>query len=442
MSGSERTYSVSALNRAIANLLARETPADGFWVRGEVCRLHWGRGGHGYFELAERDAASGGSSRAAGPKAVIPAVMWSSRRAVVERALAAVGVTFAEDVNVRVRVRVVFYEVQGRVQVEVLDIDPAFTAGDMAMARDAVRRALAEAGLLEANRSLPVPLVPLRVALVTSGGSAAFHDFTHELGSSGFGFRVELADTRVSGPGAAAAVAAAVRKASARTDVDVVVVVRGGGSRSDLTVFDAEAVARAVASARLPVWVGVGHEIDSSICDEVANRSFKTPTAVAQGLVAAVGAFAAGLDETFGRLRAAASVRLVGAAEDLTAPALRLSGSARHRLATAAGRLAVARSRVVAGVAEVVARETAGLDRAVSQLQRDPGRRLREGDSRLDGLGGQVRALDPARVLQRGYSVTRDAAGAVVRDAGAVAKGDRLLTEVAAGVITSIVEHG
>ena len=143
MSDGDRTYSVSSLNRAIANLFARETPSEGFWVRGEVCRLKAGRGGHYYFELAEREPGQG---RASGPKAVIPAVMWSSRRTVVERALSAVGVTFAEDLGVRVQVRVVFYEAQGRVQVEALDIDPAFTAGDMAMARDAARRALSAAG--------------------------------------------------------------------------------------------------------------------------------------------------------------------------------------------------------------------------------------------------------------------------------------------------------
>jgi exodeoxyribonuclease VII large subunit len=437
VSEAEKTYSVSSLNRAIANLFARETPSEGFWVRGEVCRLKAGRGGHYYFELAEREPSAG---RAAGPKAVIPAVMWSSRRTVVERALAAVGAEFAEDLGVRVRVRVVFYEAQGRVQVEVLDIDPTFTAGDMAMARDAARRALAAAGLLEANRALRVPLVPLRIALVTSGGSAAYHDFTHELESSGFRFSVELCDTRVSGPGAAAAVAAAMRRASTRTDVDLVVLIRGGGSRTDLAVFDAEAVARSVAAAALPVWVGVGHEIDTSLCDEVANRSFKTPTAVGQALVGAVASFAADLDETHARLRSAVGVRLKAAAEDLATPALRLSGSARHRLAVAEGRLAVARTRITTGTSGMLTRETGALERAVTRIRSGPGRVIRDRDARLDGIAGQVRALDPARVLQRGFSVTRDASGAVVRDATTLQAGERLTTELATGSVTSVVE--
>lgn len=434
----ERTYSVSSLNRAIANLFIRETPPEGFWVRGEVCRLHVARGGHCYFELVERQAAAGGSG--AGPKAVIPAVMWSSRRAVVERALAAVGVTFAEDLNVRVRVRVVFYEAAGRVQVEVLDIDPGFTAGDMAVAREEVRRALAADGLLDANQRLAVPLVPLRIALVTSGGSAAYHDFAHELTGSGFRFTVELCDTRVSGPGASAEVAAAVRRAATRKDVDVVVVVRGGGSRSDLAVFDAEVVARAVASAPLPVWIGVGHEIDRSICDEVANRSFKTPTAVAQGLAAVVTTFAALLDESRSRLHDAARARMTGAADDLTFPALRLGASARHRLVGALAGLATARRRVGAGSGVRLAGEQAALERAGGSLRSAALRTVRDVDGRLAGVEAQVRALDPARVLSRGYSITRNAGGAVLRDAAEVAAGERLTTQLAAGRLTSVVD--
>jgi exodeoxyribonuclease VII large subunit len=283
--------------------------------------------------------------------------------------------------------------------------------------------------------------VPLRIALVTSGGSAAFHDFTHELESSGFRFEVELCDTRVSGPGAAAAVAAALRRASSRSDADLVVLIRGGGSRTDLAVFDAEAVARAVAAAPLPVWVGVGHEIDTSLCDEVAHRSFKTPTAVGQALVAAVATFAAGLDETHARLRAAVGIRLRAAAEDLATPALRLSGSARHRLAVAQGHLALAKTHIVAGSGSLLTREEGALERAVARIRSGPARALRERDAHLDGVAGQVRALDPVRVLQRGFSVTRDATGAVVRDGSKMKAGDRLTTELAAGSVSSVVEE-
>ncbi|MGH9000057.1 MAG: exodeoxyribonuclease VII large subunit, partial [Acidimicrobiia bacterium] len=188
MSGT-RTYTISETNRAIAGLFARHTPPRGFWVRGEVQRLSVSRGGHCYFELVEREG------RAQSPKAVAAAVLWSSTRARVEASLAMFGLALAEDLGVRVLVRVSFYEVTGRVQLEVRDIDPAFTAGAMAEGRDLLRRRIMAAGLFDANRSLPVPLVPLRIALVTSVGSAAYHDFTGELAASGFAFDVECFDS-------------------------------------------------------------------------------------------------------------------------------------------------------------------------------------------------------------------------------------------------------
>jgi exodeoxyribonuclease VII large subunit len=317
---------------------------------------------------------------------------------------------------VRVKVRVTFYESSGRVQLEVLDVDPAFTAGDMAMAREQVRRTLRAAGLFDANRRLAFPLVPLRVALVASAGSAAYHDFTHELRASGFAFDVELFDTRVSGPGAAGEVAAAVRRAGAGGDV--LIIVRGGGARSELTVFDSEAVATAVATAPVPVWVGVGHEIDRSICDEVAQRCFKTPTATAQALVECVRVFAGSLDLLHHRL----------------------GTSIRHRLAGAEANLDRQLARLGTGAVALTGRRTADLDRTALALAAAPRRRLALAETKLEGVAAQVRALDPARVLARGFSITRDAAGSVVRDGAALVPGDRLTTELAAGRVASVVE--
>ncbi len=406
----DKTYSISSLNRAIANLFARHTPGRGFWVRGEIQRLTVSRPGHCYFELVERDA------RRKEPRAVATAMLWSNRRQQIEKALGLFGLTLAEDLSVRVRVRVSFYEPAGKVQLEVLDIDPAFTAGDLAVAREQVRRALITAGLFEANRRRPVPLVPLRIALVTSGGSAAYHDFVHELHLSGYAFAVELFDTRVSGGGAAAELAAAVRKAS--PGADVVVLVRGGGARSELTVFDSEAVAVAVASAPVPVWVGVGHEIDRSICDEVANRCFKTPTATAQALVSAVRAFADSLDLAQGRIGSAARHRLAGAEHALDRDSRRLRTGANAALA----------------------RTGSAIDRSGVLLVAAPARWLRTEEARLDSSAAQVRALDPVRVLARGYSVTRTAAGEVVREAAALAPGERVTTQLADGHFSSVVE--
>ncbi|MGH9036624.1 MAG: exodeoxyribonuclease VII large subunit [Acidimicrobiia bacterium] len=409
--GEEKTYSISGLNRAIAGLFARHTPGRGFWVRGDVQRLTTSRAGHCYFELVERDA------HRREPRAVAAAVLWSYRRQEVEQVLGRVGLELAEDLSVRVKVRVTFYETSGKVQLEVLDIDPSFTAGDLALAREQVRRALRAAGVFDANHRLPVPLVPLRVALVTSGGSAAWHDFTHELRGSGFAFAVELFDTRVAGPGAAGELAAAVRRAGAGGDV--MVIVRGGGARSELTAFDSEPVAFAVASAGVPVWMGVGHEIDRSICDEVAQRCYKTPTAAAQALVDAVRTFAGSLDVLQNRLGTTVRRRLAGTETAIDKSLIRLRG----------------------GVEGLVARRGADMDRCALALAAAPSRRLTVEETKLDGLAAQARAFDPARVLARGYSITRDADGRVVLDGAVLAPGDRITTELAAGRAVSVVEE-
>src|SRR5262249_40009071 len=157
--------------------------------------------------------------------------------------------------------------------------------------REKVLRALAADHLLDVNGRVPMPLVPLRVGLITSRESAAYHDFVHELEVSGFGFVVSVVDVRVQGAAASRRIVWALNELS-NLDVDVVVLARGGGSRADLAPFDTEIVARAVAGMRVPVFTGVGHEVDRSVVDEVAHSACKTPTACAQTLVAHVRGFA------------------------------------------------------------------------------------------------------------------------------------------------------
>src|SRR5262249_23054504 len=136
--------------------------------------------------------------------------------------------------------------------------------------RDEVLRRLSADALLDRNATAPLPPVPLRVGLVTSRGSAAAADFLHELELSGFGWQVVVADTRVQGTDAEQSIVAALDRAIA-AEVDAVALVRGGGSRTELATFDAEALARAIASSPVPVLTGIGHEVDDSVADRVAH---------------------------------------------------------------------------------------------------------------------------------------------------------------------------
>jgi exodeoxyribonuclease VII large subunit len=257
---------------------------------------------------------------------VLSAVVWKGEflrlRAILDRA----GAKLADGQKVRCRVAVDFYPPGGRLQVQVREIDPSFTLGELARRREETIAALAAAGLLERNKALPLPAIPLSIGLVTSGGSAAYHDFLATLRESGYGFRVLFVHAAVQGPEAEAGIPSALALAAA-SGCDLLVLIRGGGSKSDLAAFDSRAVAEAVAIAALPVLTGLGHEIDESVADLAAHRSFKTPTKAAEFLVATV------------------------AAAELAAEQLgdRIAREARRTLAEAMARLGRAERRAAAG---------------------------------------------------------------------------------------------
>lgn len=449
----EPTLSVGQLGALIGEALQATVPAT-VWVRGEVSQLRTSSNGHSYFNLVEKDA------RRDAVKAVVSVALFRNDRAGVNRALKEAGVRLADGVEVRIRGRVDFYPPQGRLQLIMNAVDPVFTVGRMAADRARVLQTMADEGLLRINASRSMPAVPLRVGLVTSGGSAAFHDFVHELEVSGYAFRVVHSHARVQGAAADRRIAYALRRLAA-LDLDVVVLVRGGGARTDLSAFDTETVARTIAAMPVPVLTGIGHEVDRTVADEVAHTFAKTPTAAAGLLVDLVRDFDADLRQISHRVSARARAGCGIAAHQLLAADVRLRRVARaaprrerrtldgHRrrivdLARAGTRDAARslgageRGIVVAGRRAVdVASER--LDARVRRLTPSARRTVRDAERELAGIEARVRALDPRRVLERGYSITRAADGRVVRSAADVTVGGMLVTEVAAGTITSAV---
>ena len=350
---------------------------------------------------------------------VLSAVVWKGEYLRLRAALERAGAKLADGQRVRCRVSVDFYPPGGRLQVQVREIDPNFTLGDLARRRAETLAALAAAGLLERNKGLAFPDLPLCIGLVTSEGSAAYHDFLATLRESGFGFRVFFVHSAVQGPEAEASLPGALAFA-ASAGCEAIVLIRGGGSKSDLAVFDSRAVAEAVANAALPVLTGLGHEIDESVADLAAFRSFKTPTKVAEFLVAAL----ADAEATIERAR-----------DGLVREARRAVAEATARVGRAESRAVAARRRL-----ERAGRALATLAEA---LRRAADYRLKSVALRLDGWARLVEGLKPAKTLARGFSVTRDAAGAVVRDAAAVAIGAALRTELARGSLSSqVTEKG
>lgn len=428
----EPTLTVGELTTHLHHAVRRAFPTQ-LWVRGEVQNLSRSAVGHVYFTLVEK------AVRGDRVQSRLDCVLFRDDRRSVEQELAAVpGAELADDVEVRVRGRVTVYAPQGRLQLQMVAIDPVFTVGGIAANRERVLRALAADGVLDANARLALPPVPLRIGLVTSVGSAAYHDFVHELERSGFAWQVCVVDVRVQGNAASRRIVWGLRGLAARR-LDAVVIVRGGGSRADLGPFDTEIVARAVAAMPVPVITGIGHETDRSVVDEVAHLACKTPTACAQHLVAAVQRFVHGLDERAGRVISLSRRRQALAANTLAEAERRA-----HRLAPRAllgARVQLDRRRV--RVDELGRRTVRDADARLVAHQhrvvRSANHRLQQADLHLASTERGVRALDPRRVLERGYSVTRDRAGRVVREIVGLAPGEEITTQLAAGTLRSTV---
>jgi exodeoxyribonuclease VII large subunit len=450
------THSVGELNGVVRDLLRQAFPLE-LWVRGEVQNLKRSSAGHTYFTLVEK---SGRGDRIV---ARLDVVLFRDDRPSVDRALAAVpGAELGDDVEVRICGRVTMYPASGRYQLVMSGIDPVFTVGGIAANRERALRALAADGLLEANGRHDLALVPLRVGLVTSEGSAAARDFLHELEASAFAWQVAVVDVRVQGSAAARRIKWALGEL-ARVDLDVVVLVRGGGARADLAPFDTELVARAVAAMPVPVITGVGHETDRSVADVVAHTACKTPTACAQTLVERVRRFAGRLDETEERVGSGARRRASLASRELDEAARRVLRSAPASVTRERGRIERRQARVeelarrraadsarlldaqALRIVELGRRATRDRRRALATRERAmvaaASHHLRQSELRIDAAAGALRALDPRRVLERGYSITRDAAGRVVKEAEGLVPGAVIETELAAGRVTSRVDH-
>lgn len=406
------TLSVEELSHLLKDGLATLFPED-LWVEGQVSNFHDARSGHAYFDLVEPSAVPG---RAVAAK--LSVALFKGARIGVDHTLAAAGeLALANDLQLRIRARLDFYPPSGRLQLIMNGVDPAFTLGRLAAERERLLHALADEGLLRANRANPIPVPPLRVGLVTSIGSAAHADFSEEISRSGFPFTVLERDARVQGDGSAVDLAEALQMVATHQP-DVIALVRGGGSATDLAAFDAEVLARTIATLDVAVVTGIGHEVDRAVADEVAHTAFKTPTACAVAIVGQVAAFAdavADLQESIAQRAGASTTRATDLLDDLA-------------------------QRTARSATAVLDRRADRLDDKVKRLRRSPLATLDRQAERLAGITNNLRALDPARILARGWSITRLADGTLVRSVTDTAVGDTLVTHVAGGTVTSTVD--
>ena len=401
------TWSVGDLCAAIRDTFSAVFPEE-IWLEGEIVGLNVASSGHVYFDVIEPDSEGSRVDK-------MSVALWKGRRQGVESVLArAEAGPLVDGIRVRIRGELSFYAPQGRVQLLMTAIDPHHTLGQLAVDRERVLKSLSMAGLLDANSALKVPLVPLHVGLITSDGSAAYNDFVNEISLSPYPFRISLVHSAVQGAEAESGLIAAIETLG-DVDVDVIAVVRGGGARTDLMAFDLESVATAVAKSTRPVLSGIGHEIDRSVVDEVGHTAFKTPTACAAALVQTVAAFDQNLDLSARRIVNMAVTSHDRASEAISYSVRAIGDRARRTLDIKEERLAALSSRLS--------------DLGLMSIGRN--------SQRLDRISDLLRALHPDRILARGFSITRDRDGEIVR--GQVPLGSTLVNETADSLITSTV---
>ncbi len=468
----EEGLTVSRLNAEARRVLVRHFD-EPVWLVAELESYERNSAGHAYFEFVEREPT--------GQKAIatVRAVMFESTRRKITEKLAP-DIRLTDGLMVRVRVRVDLYASRGAFQVVVEDVDADWIIGAQTRTRDKILAALTAEELIERNRSLPLPLYPVRVGLITAEGSDACNDFLHELDRAIPEFDVTLVPATMQGHGTVPSILRALRWFYRHADrFDVVAIVRGGGARTDLGHFDSFELGRAVCLMPLKIISGVGHHRDQCVLDFVAH-SEKTPTAAAACLVDRAMSTRERVDGATRKLETASRRHLDGARLRLQLATSRAQlgaserlGDARRRLATdaqrlhrvadlaserGAARLTRRSERLVhvvdtrlskadstllraserlarAGVDGQLRRKSEALDRAEREIAREVRRALERRTSRIEGLADRVRLLDPRRVVDRGFAIVRGRDGRIVTTAERLAALDSATVELRDGTV-------
>lgn len=254
--------------------------ATPLWVSAEISELKVNRSGHCYLNLVEKGNSEGV------PRAEARAVIWRNNYTQIDAMFReATGSPLSSGIGVLVRVVVTYHEIYG-FSLQIIDLDPNYTLGDVERRRRETIERLKEDGVWDMNRELSLPRPLLRIAVVSSATAAGYRDFMTEIGSSPFNFNVTLFEATMQGECAEESVVNALSAIAEReSDFDVAVIIRGGGSTSDLALFDSYRIALYVTQMPLAVITGIGHDKDVSVVDMVAHYMCKTPTAVGAFLV-------------------------------------------------------------------------------------------------------------------------------------------------------------
>ena len=448
--------SLYELNNRVRQVLKKGF-ADSLWITAEITELQLNNSGHCYLQLA--DKRENDEAIVATARATIWAFTFRTLRPYFETTT---GRSLVKGMKVMLNVEVVFHEVYGY-SLNVRDIDPTYTVGDLERRKREILMQLEEEGIIQMNRELEFPLLPKNIAIISSPTAAGLGDFMNQLEKNPYGYRyhVKLFPAIMQGDKTTDSVIAALDRIYEYEDLfDVVVIIRGGGSQTDLGCFDSYEMAANIAQFPLPVIAGIGHERDETIVDRVAHLRVKTPTAAAAFLIEV-------FREQDGRLGELQADFVNGVQELLreqhTRQLMAISEFKRLVQVVLAGnttRMKLLSQRMEHATELFFRRQVTWFEQFGSRMDKKAMLLLDRQRNRIELLGSTIRQkvshiladhlrrlevasttmkyVDPRNVLERGYSITR-LNGKAVMDATLLKTGDLLETEMLVGKVRSEV---
>lgn len=428
-----------------------------YWVVAEISEMKENYAGHCFMELVEKHPDE------INIRARVRAVIWAKRYSFLKPLFENItGESLKEGFKVLLKIAVEYHEVYG-LSLVINDIDPAFTIGEMAVKRKQIIRKLEQEGVFSMNKELDFPILPKRIAVISSKNAAGYSDFLKHLyvNSYGFSFHTALFDASMQGTETEKSVIDALDRISEHIELfDVVVIIRGGGSQTDLSWFDNYKIAYFITQFPLPVLTGIGHEKDITVTDMVAYNSLKTPTAVADFIVNAVSETEnylvemgnsiselslsvivenrEKLDRNRMKLIPAAGLKIAEEKKKLSASIIAIINTGKEYLFREKITPANFKSRLGISVRSYSGERENNINKYLADLKMNSIKYLKLSSNSIEALNTNLLMLSPENVLKRGYTMT-SLNGRIVKNAGTLIEGDIIETQFSDGSVKSKV---
>ena len=404
-----RSITLLELNKMIADVV-NSTFDEYLWVVAEISEIRTAANGHCYLELVEK------SNRTKSIVARIRATIWNNRWQIIKDSFeSTTNQTISAGLKVMVCAQVQMHEAYG-LSLNIVDIDPSFTLGEMAIRRKEIIARLTEDGIIDMNKELAMPILPQRIAIISAENAAGYGDFCHQLDNNDYGikFYTHLFSASMQGDKTENSIIDALNRIFEHHDkFDVVVIIRGGGGVADLSSFDSYDLAVNIANFPLPVIVGIGHERDNTVIDIVAHTSVKTPTAAAAYLISILGNELSNLEyikqaivETTNRKREIMTSQISKIISDIKSTHIKINA------------------------------QINGISILKEKIKLFSRNRIETEKQKISYIGKTTEICRPENILNRGFSITR-VNGHAIKDADNIEIGTNIEIQLAKGCITT-----